>query len=60
MDANSFCVEQGKPGVFSTYKYHMKSFLFYSMHVIYCVLHIGFLDDGNMLHGSTLPDITLL
>jgi hypothetical protein len=29
------------------------------MHVMYCVLHIGFLDDSDRLHGSTLPYITL-
>jgi hypothetical protein len=24
------------------------------MHVMYCTLRIGFLDGGDMLHGSTL------
>jgi hypothetical protein len=35
----------------------MEFFLFYSMHVMQCALRIGFLDDGNRLHGGTLLDI---
>jgi hypothetical protein len=30
------------------------------MHVMYCALCIGFLDDGDRLHGSTLLYITLV
>jgi hypothetical protein len=30
------------------------------MHVMYFALGIGSLDDGNRLHGSTLPYITLV
>jgi hypothetical protein len=34
MDSNSFCVEQGKPRAYSTYKSSIESFLFYSMYVM--------------------------
>jgi hypothetical protein len=34
MDSNSFAWSEASPGAYRTYKHHMKSFLFYSMHVI--------------------------
>jgi hypothetical protein len=55
----TFVSSKVSPGVYSTYKCHIESFLFYSMHVIYCALRIGFLDDDDRLHGSTLPYITV-
>jgi hypothetical protein len=30
------------------------------MHVMYCVLLVGFLNDGDRLHGSTLLYIILV
>jgi hypothetical protein len=58
MDSNTF-LSKASPGAYSTYKCHIESILFYSMHVMYCALRVGFLGDGNRLHGSTLLYITL-
>jgi hypothetical protein len=38
----------------------MLTFALLFLHVMCCALHVGFLDDGNRLHGSTLPYITLV
>jgi hypothetical protein len=32
VDSNSFAWRKASPGAYSTYKCHMESFLFYSMH----------------------------
>jgi hypothetical protein len=32
---------------------------YYSMHVMYCGLRVGFLYDGDMLHGGTLSYVII-
>jgi hypothetical protein len=35
-------------------------FILLPMHVMYCTLYVGFLNDDDRLHGSTLSYITLV
>jgi hypothetical protein len=56
----SLILSKASPDAYSAYQCHIESFLFYSMHVMYCALSIGFLDDGDRLRGSTLSYITLV
>jgi hypothetical protein len=56
----TFSFEQGKLGAYSTYRMQILSLVYFSMHVMYCALHIGFLDDGDRFHDSTLLYVILL
>jgi hypothetical protein len=56
----TFSFEQGKLGAYSTYRMQILSLVYFSMHVMYCVLHIELLDDGHRLHSSTLPYVILV
>jgi hypothetical protein len=51
---------KASPGAYSTYRNAILSLALFIYACVDCALHIGFLDDGNMLHGSTLPYITLV
>jgi hypothetical protein len=44
VDSN-FCLEQGKPGAYTTYRNVIFSLLYFSMHMMYCALRVGFFDD---------------
>jgi hypothetical protein len=57
----SITLSKASPGEYSTYIYMSYGVLsLYFMQVMYCALHIGFLDDADRLHGSTPLYITLL
>jgi hypothetical protein len=36
---------KASPGAYSTYRNVILCFLYFSMHVLYCALHIGFLNE---------------
>jgi hypothetical protein len=55
----TFVLCKASPSAYSNYICHIESFLFYCMHVMYYALRVGFLDDGDRLHGCTLPYITM-
>jgi hypothetical protein len=43
------------PVAYSPHRMLTRVLLYFSIHVMYHALHIGFLNDGDRLHGSTLP-----
>jgi hypothetical protein len=56
----TFVLSKASPGAYSTYRNTLLSLALFTYACIDCALHIGFLDNGNRLHGSTLPYITLV
>jgi hypothetical protein len=47
---------KASPSTYSPYRrINMTCFAYIQLHVIYCALRIGFLNDSDRLHGSTLP-----
>jgi hypothetical protein len=39
------CLSKASPGAYSTYRNEILSLLYFSMHVLYCALCIGFLNE---------------
>jgi hypothetical protein len=46
---------KASPVTYSPHRMLTRVLLYFSMHVMYRALRIGFLNDGDRLHGSTLP-----
>jgi hypothetical protein len=44
-DSNFFPLCNASPGVYNSYRNDYMSPIYSSMHVMYCVIHVGFLDD---------------
>jgi hypothetical protein len=51
---------QASPDAYSTYRNVISRLDLFIYACVDCALHIGFLDDSNRLHGSTLPYISLV
>jgi hypothetical protein len=49
------CWSKASPGAYSPHRMLTHVLLYFSIHVMYRALHIGFLNDGDRLHGNTLP-----
>jgi hypothetical protein len=56
----TFPLSKTSLGVYSTYRNVMSSLALFIYACVDSALHIGFLDNANRLHGSTLPYITLV
>jgi hypothetical protein len=52
-------LSQASPDAYCTYRNVISSLALFNYTCVDCALRIGFLDDGNRLHGGTLPYITL-
>jgi hypothetical protein len=56
----TFLLSMASPGAYSTYRNAISSLTLFIYACVNCAFCIVFLDDGNMLHGTTIPYITLL
>jgi hypothetical protein len=55
-----FPLRKASPGAYITYRNAISSLTLLIYACFDCALHVGFLDDGDRLHGSTLPYIILV
>jgi hypothetical protein len=56
----TFPLSKASPGVYSTYRNAILSLTLFICACVDCALRVGFLEVGDMLHGSTLPYIILV
>jgi hypothetical protein len=56
----TFVLSKANPGAYSTYRNAISSLDLFIYVGVDCPLCIGFLDDGNRLHDSTLLYINLV
>jgi hypothetical protein len=56
----TFVLSKASLGAYSTYGNAMSSLALFIYAGVDCALRIWFLNDGNMLHDSTLPYIILV
>jgi hypothetical protein len=56
----TFSLSKASPGAYITYRNAISSLVLFIYACVDCALHVGFLDDGDRLHGSTLLYIILV
>jgi hypothetical protein len=46
---------KASPDAYSPHRMLTRVLLYFSMHMMYCALYIGFLNNSDRLHNSTIP-----